>query len=246
MIFWFAALASNPHPSRAWRIPRVGHCVHLRSDCIVHLHSFLERNVYLRSFFEFLATYETQMNAIERCVHFKWTQMNAEHVAFTSSERKWTQWTLRSLQVNANERCERCVHFKWTQMNVFTLFYGFFAFFVHFWGLFWTQKGLFWTQKEPLWIMANFDPPKWMQNERCVHFKWMQMNAVNIAFTSSERKWTQWTLFTWNERKWTHESCVHLKRTFTQPWNTQRCLRYYIQPRVSHYKRNQVHIHLVQ
>ena len=100
MIFWFAALASNPHPSRAWRIPRVGHCVHLRSDCIVHLHSFLERNVHLRSFFEFLATYETQMNAIERCVHFKWTQMNAVNVAFTWKECKWTH--------------ERCVHLKRT------------------------------------------------------------------------------------------------------------------------------------
>ena len=39
--------------------PRIGHCVLLRSECIVLLRSFKELNVLLRSFFEFLATYET-------------------------------------------------------------------------------------------------------------------------------------------------------------------------------------------
>ena len=41
---------------------RVGYCVLLRSECIVLLRSFKARNVLLRSFFEFLATYETQKN----------------------------------------------------------------------------------------------------------------------------------------------------------------------------------------
>ena len=39
---------------------RVGHCVLFRSERIVLLHSFKERNVLLRSFYEFLATYETR------------------------------------------------------------------------------------------------------------------------------------------------------------------------------------------
>jgi hypothetical protein len=41
---------------------RVGHPVLLRSERTVLLRSFLERNVLFRSFFEFLATYETQKN----------------------------------------------------------------------------------------------------------------------------------------------------------------------------------------
>ena len=41
---------------------RVGHCVLLRSERIALLRSFKEHNFLLRSFFEFLATYETQKN----------------------------------------------------------------------------------------------------------------------------------------------------------------------------------------
>ena len=41
---------------------RVGHRVLFLSECIVLLRSFKERNVLLHSFFEFLATYETQKN----------------------------------------------------------------------------------------------------------------------------------------------------------------------------------------
>ena len=49
---------------------RVGHCVLFRSERIVLLRSFKARNVLLRSFFEFLATYETQKNNAFFCVLF--------------------------------------------------------------------------------------------------------------------------------------------------------------------------------
>ena len=49
---------------------RVGHRVLFRSERIVLLHSFKECNVLLRSFFEFLATYETQLNDAFFCVLF--------------------------------------------------------------------------------------------------------------------------------------------------------------------------------
>ena len=42
---------------------RVRHRVLFRSECIVLFRSFKERNVLLRSFFKFLATFETQKNA---------------------------------------------------------------------------------------------------------------------------------------------------------------------------------------
>ena len=45
-----------------------GHPVLLRSERIVLLHSFKERNVLLRSFFEFLTTYNTQKNDAFFCV----------------------------------------------------------------------------------------------------------------------------------------------------------------------------------
>ena len=41
-----------------------------RSECIVLLHSFKESNVLLHSFFEFLATYETQKNEAFFCLLF--------------------------------------------------------------------------------------------------------------------------------------------------------------------------------
>ena len=49
---------------------RVGHRVLLRSERIVLLRSFKARNVLLHSFFEFLATYETQKNDAFFCVLF--------------------------------------------------------------------------------------------------------------------------------------------------------------------------------
>ena len=49
---------------------RVGHCVLLHSECIVLLRSFKERNILLHSFFEFLATYETQKNDAFFCILF--------------------------------------------------------------------------------------------------------------------------------------------------------------------------------
>ena len=49
---------------------RVGHRVLLRSEHIVLLRSFKERNVLLHSFFESLATYETQKNGAFFCILF--------------------------------------------------------------------------------------------------------------------------------------------------------------------------------
>ena len=58
--FWWAS----------WAIRRVGHRVLLRCERIVLLRSFKARNILLRSFFEFLATYETQKNDAFFCVLF--------------------------------------------------------------------------------------------------------------------------------------------------------------------------------
>ena len=63
---------------------RVGHRILFRSERIVLLHSFKERNILLGSFFEFLATYETQKNN-----------------AFFSKECKRTQRMQRSFSKNA-------------------------------------------------------------------------------------------------------------------------------------------------
>ena len=49
---------------------KVGHRVLLRSEHIVLLRSFKARNVHLHSFFEFLATYETQKNDAFFCILF--------------------------------------------------------------------------------------------------------------------------------------------------------------------------------
>ena len=51
-------------------LSRVGHRVLLRSELIVLLRSFKTRNILLRFFFEFLATYETQKNDAFFCVFF--------------------------------------------------------------------------------------------------------------------------------------------------------------------------------
>ena len=49
---------------------RVGHRVLFRSERIILLRSFKARNIILHSFFEFLATYETQKNDAFFCVLF--------------------------------------------------------------------------------------------------------------------------------------------------------------------------------
>ena len=76
-------LENGPAQQNCWKIQRslgpkraktdikmVGHHVLLRSERIVLLRSFKARNVLLRSFFEFLATYETQKNDAFFCVLF--------------------------------------------------------------------------------------------------------------------------------------------------------------------------------
>ena len=62
----FFPLDPDPHSECG----RVGHRVLLRSERIVLLRSFKARNVLLRSFFELLATYETQKNDAFFCVLF--------------------------------------------------------------------------------------------------------------------------------------------------------------------------------
>ena len=49
--------------ARWWLDGRVGHCVLFRSERSVLFRSFKERNFLFHSFFEFLATHETQKNA---------------------------------------------------------------------------------------------------------------------------------------------------------------------------------------
>ena len=64
--------------SYSWVICRVGHRILLCSECMVLLHSerivlllsFKERNLLLRTFFEFLATYETQKIDAFFCILF--------------------------------------------------------------------------------------------------------------------------------------------------------------------------------
>ena len=57
-----AQLLFGESEERITHTSRVGHRVLFRSECIVLLRSFKERNVLLHSFFEFLATYENQKN----------------------------------------------------------------------------------------------------------------------------------------------------------------------------------------
>ena len=49
---------------------RVGHRILLRSEHIILLRSFKARNILLHSFFDFLATYETQKNNAFFCILF--------------------------------------------------------------------------------------------------------------------------------------------------------------------------------
>ena len=72
---------------------RVGHRVLLRSERSVLLRSKREHYVLFRSFFEFLATYETQKNVTFFSVLFKRTEKNAKNVTFFLKERKRTQRT---------------------------------------------------------------------------------------------------------------------------------------------------------
>ena len=77
-------------------ITSVGHCIILRSERIVLLRSFKECNVLFRSFFEFLAPYETQKNDAFFCVLFLRTLKNIKNAMFFCKERKRMQRTQRS------------------------------------------------------------------------------------------------------------------------------------------------------
>ena len=69
---------------------RVGHCVLSHSERPGLSRSFKERSVLSRSFFEFLATYETQKNV--------------KNVPFFCKERERTQRSSRSFIKNGKER----------------------------------------------------------------------------------------------------------------------------------------------
>ena len=93
-------------------IYRVGHRVLLRSERMVLALSFKERNILLRSFLKFLATYETQKNNAFFCVLFLSTlknAKNAKNATFFGKERKRTQRTQHSLAKNVIERKEHNV-----------------------------------------------------------------------------------------------------------------------------------------
>ena len=75
----------------------VKECRTLHSECIVLLRSLKAQNILLRSFCEFLATYETQKNDAFFCKERKRTQRTQRSFA---KERKRTQ-SLRSFEKKA-------------------------------------------------------------------------------------------------------------------------------------------------
>ena len=83
---------------------RVGHRVLFRSERSVLFTSFKECNILLRSFFEFLATYETQKNDAFFSVLFLRTEKNAKNATFFYKEQKRTQRTQHSFIKNGKER----------------------------------------------------------------------------------------------------------------------------------------------
>ena len=89
----------------------VGHCVLFCSERIVLLRSFKERNVLLRSFFEFLATYETQKNDALFCVLFLRMEKNAENATFFCKERKRTHKTKARTFRSFAKECKRTQNF---------------------------------------------------------------------------------------------------------------------------------------
>ena len=67
---------------------RVGHRVLSRSECIVLLRSFKACNVLMRSFFDLLASYETQKNDAFFSVLFLRTQRTPHSFVKNVKERK--------------------------------------------------------------------------------------------------------------------------------------------------------------
>ena len=83
---------------------RVGHCVLFRSERSILFNSFKERNFLLGSFFEFLATYETQKDDALFSVLFLRREKNAKNAAFFYKECKRTQRKQHSFAKNVKER----------------------------------------------------------------------------------------------------------------------------------------------
>ena len=72
-------------------ISRVGHCVLLRSECIVLLLSFkAHKNVILRFFLKFLATYETQKN--DAFFSYPLTTKNEKFANFRETSTACSSW----------------------------------------------------------------------------------------------------------------------------------------------------------
>ena len=97
---------SGSFPSRC-PDSRVGHRVLFHSERSVLSRSFKERNVLFRSFFEFLATYETQKNDAFFSILFLRTEKNAKNATFFCKERKRTRERFVLLQ----KKAEHCVLF---------------------------------------------------------------------------------------------------------------------------------------
>ena len=96
----------------------MGHCVLFHSERSILSRSFKERNVLFRSFYEILATYETQKNDAFFSVLFLRKEKNA---TFFCKEWKRTQRTFRSFAKNVKERKNVLFFCKRTQ-NVAFLF----------------------------------------------------------------------------------------------------------------------------
>ena len=80
---------------------RVGHRVLFRSERSVLFRSFKERNILFCSFFEFLASYETQKNDMFFSILFLRTEKNPKNTTFFCKERKRMQRKQRSFAKNA-------------------------------------------------------------------------------------------------------------------------------------------------
>ena len=83
---------------------RVGHRILSRSERSGLSRSFKERSILSRSFFEFLATYETQKNGMFFPILFKRTGKNVKNVPFFCKERERMQRSSRSFIKNGTER----------------------------------------------------------------------------------------------------------------------------------------------
>ena len=70
----------------------------------VYGHFLPQKGLFFGHFWGFFGPNLTQKNNAFFSVHFYRTEINAENKTFFCTERKWTQWTNRSVVLNKNER----------------------------------------------------------------------------------------------------------------------------------------------